>query len=183
MVLEIDPSSMSIALKDCTRRRIMTIIIESLIIILLFTIIIVSLTLKNPLISVGDYPPAIREKCIELGLIEKREHRLTKRDVIRKAIGLLVFIFIAALLLRHFNNADTFWKGFRDSFLIWLIVDWYDALILDCIWFCHSKKVRIPKTEDMEEYKDYWFHIKRSCMGTVIGLPACIIIGVITAIL
>ena len=41
----------------------MVVMIESLIGILLFTILIVPLTLKNPLISVEDYPSAIREKC------------------------------------------------------------------------------------------------------------------------
>ena len=60
----------------------MAVMIESLIGILLFTILIVSLTLKNPLTSVGDYPPAIREKCMELGLIEKREQRFTRADII-----------------------------------------------------------------------------------------------------
>ena len=135
----------------------MVIIIESLIGILLFTILIVPLTLKNRLTSVGDYPPAIREKCMELGLIEKREQRFTKADILR--------------------------KGFRDAYLIWLTIDWYDALVLDCIWFCHSKKVRIPGTEDMEEYKDYCFHIKQSCIGMLLGLPACLAVGVITAIL
>ena len=64
----------------------MAVMIESLIGILLFTVLIVSLTLKNPLTSVGDYPPAIREKCMELGLSEKRETTLhqggyhSKRD-------------------------------------------------------------------------------------------------------
>src|SRR5699024_12343622 len=51
---------------------------------------------------------------------------------------------------------------------------------LDCIWFCHSKKVRIPGTEDMEEYKDYRFHIRQSCIGMLLGLPACLAVGVIT---
>ena len=60
----------------------MAVMIESLIGILLFTILIVSLTLKNPLPSVGDYPPAIREKCMELGLNEKREQRFTRADII-----------------------------------------------------------------------------------------------------
>ena len=54
----------------------MAVMIESLIGILLFTVLIVSLTLKNPLTSVGDYPPAIREKCMELGLIEKENNAL-----------------------------------------------------------------------------------------------------------
>ena len=127
----------------------MAVMIESLIGILLFTILIVPLTLKNPFASVGDYPPAIREKCMELGLSEKREQRFTRADIIRKGIALLAFVFIFAVVLKQFNGADTFWKGFRDSYLIWLIIDWYDALVLDCIWFCHSKKVRIPGTEDM----------------------------------
>ena len=161
----------------------MAVMIESLIGILLFTVLIVSLTLKNPLTSVGDYPPAIREKCMELGLIEKREQRFTRADILRKGITLLAFVFIFAVVLKQFNGADTFWKGFRDSYLIWLIIDWYDALILDCIWFCHSKKVRIPGTEDMEEYKDYRFHIRQSCIGMLLGLPACLAVGAITAVL
>lgn len=54
----------------------MVIFIESLIGIILFTIIIVALTLKDPLTSVGDYPPAIRDRCMELGLIEKENSGL-----------------------------------------------------------------------------------------------------------
>ena len=160
----------------------MVVMIESLIGILLFTILIVPLTLKNPLISVWDYPPAIRERCIELGLIEKREQRFTREDIIRKGTALVVFVFVFAFILKQFNGADTFWKGFRDSYLIWLIIDWYDALILDCLWFCHSKKVRIPGTEDMEEYRDYCFHIRQSCIGMALGLPACLAVRALTAI-
>ena len=62
----------------------MAVMIESLIDILLFTILIVPLTLKNPLTSVGDYPPAIREKCMELGVIEKREQRFPGQISSRK---------------------------------------------------------------------------------------------------
>ena len=58
----------------------MAVMIESLIGILLFTVLIVSLTLKNPLTSVGDYPPVIREKCMELGLIENQGRYPPKGD-------------------------------------------------------------------------------------------------------
>ena len=100
-------------------------------------------TEKSPYLS-GGLSPGHTEKCIELGLIEKREQRFTRADIIRKGTALLVFVFVFAFILKQFNGANTFWKGFRDSYLIWLIIDWYDALILDCLWFCHSKKVRIP---------------------------------------
>lgn len=89
----------------------MVIIIESLIGILLFTILIVPLTLKNPLISVGDYPTAIREKCIELGLIEKREQRFTRADIIRKGTALVVFVFVFAFILKPQHETSCVWKG------------------------------------------------------------------------
>ena len=161
----------------------MIILIDSPIGIVLFTIIIVTFTVKDPLTSIGDYPPAIRKKCIELGLTTERKQRFTRADLIRKGIAMAVFVFIFALVLKHFNRADTFWQGFIESYLIWLIIDWYDALILDCIWFCHSRKVRIPGTEEMKEYKDYRFHIKQSCIGMLLGLPACFAVGGLTVIL
>lgn len=157
----------------------MALIIEIVLAIVLFTVLIVSLTLKNPLTSVGDYPPAIRARCIELGLIERQEQRFTKQDILRKAIALIVFAF----LLKHVNGTDTFWQGFRDAYLIWLAINWYDTLILDCIWFCHSKRVRIPGTEDMEEYKDYAFHIKQSCVGMLLGLPTCLAVEIIVTLI
>ena len=74
-------------------------------------------------------------------------------------------------------------QGFGYTFVIWLAITWYDALILDCLWFCHSKRMRIPGTENMQEYGDYLFHIKASIIGTLIGLPACAIVGLVVQIL
>ena len=93
----------------------MIIRIDSLIGIVLFTVIIVIVTLKNPLTSVGDYPPAVRQKCIELGLIAERKQRFTRADLIRKGVAMVVFVFIFALILKYFNGADTFWQGFAES--------------------------------------------------------------------
>ena len=93
----------------------MIILIESLIGIVLFTIIIVTFTVKDPLTSIGDYPPAIRKKCIELGLTTERKQRFTRADLIRKGVALVVFVFIFALVLKYFNGADTFWQGFAES--------------------------------------------------------------------
>lgn len=56
----------------------------------------------------------------------------------------------------------------------------YDMLVLDWGIFCHSKKLRIPGTEDMDkDYKDYLFHAKGAMKGTVIGITVAILSGVI----
>ena len=87
------------------------------------------------------------------------------------------------MVLRQLNGAEGFWEGFRDSYLICLIVDWYDALVLDCLWFCHCKAVRIPGTEEMAEYRDYRFHLRQSCIGMLLGLPVCAAVGALMALL
>ncbi len=83
--------------------------------------------------------------------------------------------------MRYANGCTSFLFGFGISYLLWLIVDWYDALIVDCVLFCHSKHFVIPGTEDLiEAYHDYMFHIKGSCFGMLIGLPCCLITGIVT---
>ena len=45
---------------------------------------------------------------------------------------------------------------------------------MDIIWFCHDKQFRLKGTEDMvKEYTDYWFHIKESFKGEIIGATIC----------
>ena len=161
----------------------MLLLIESLIGIILFTLIVVPMDLKDPLAVIGDYPPAIRKSCEELGLIEKREKQLSKKDLIKKTIAVIVLVILAAFIMIKINHAATFLQGFGYTYVIWLAITWYDALILDCGWFCHSKRMRIPGTEDMKEYHDYLFHIKASCVGTLIGLPACAVVGVVVMLL
>ena len=156
---------------------------ECLIGVVLFTLIVVPMTLRDPIASIGDYPPAIRERCEELGLIAHREKRFSKADMVRKVIGAVVLVVLFALLLRHVNGITAFLPAFLMAYTIWLVIAWYDALVLDCLWFCHSKRVRIPGTEDMKEYKDYGFHIRQSCIGTLLGLPACLAAALVVTLL
>lgn len=160
----------------------MILLIECLIAIGLFTLIVLPMSAKNPLGIISDYPPEIRKRCVELGLIENKEKRFSAKDIIRKTLAVIVLVILSVLVLKKVNHAETFMKGFLDSFIIWLSITWFDALVLDCLWFCHSKRMRIPGTEDMKEYKDYIFHIKQSCIGTLIGLPVCALIGLLVAL-
>ena len=161
----------------------MILLIESLIGIALFTLIVVPMGLKDPLGMIGDYPPAIKKRCEDLGLIEKRETQLSKKELIRKGIGIIVLVSLAVFIMIKVNHATTFLQGFGYTFIIWLAITWFDALFLDCVWFCHSAKMRIPGTENMKEYHDYLFHIKASLVGTLIGIPACAIVGLLVMLL
>lgn len=159
----------------------MTILIESIVGCLLFTIICGGMTYFKPLSMIHDYPPAIQDRVRKLGLIKDNENK-TKLDLIRKFIAIIVFVLLLAVIVHKFNNANTFLKGFGYSYLLWNIVNWWDAIVIDCIWFCHSKKVIIKGTEDMKAYKDYLFHIKGGLKGTLYGIPACLLVGIFVLI-
>ncbi|MBO7676599.1 MAG: hypothetical protein J6S49_03695, partial [Erysipelotrichaceae bacterium] len=161
----------------------MIILIEAIIAVSLFTIIAIPATLRHPLEALSDYPPEIVKRCVELGIVPERERRFSKSDLIRKGLAVVVFVLLFSFILKKVNKAQSFLDGFVISYTLWLIITWYDALIVDCLWFCHSKKVRIPGTEDMKEYQDYGFHIKQSMIGTLIGLPACLLIGLVVSII
>jgi hypothetical protein len=161
----------------------MVLLIECIVGVVLFTAIAVPLTMRDPLGSIGDYPPAIRRRCEELGLIEPKERRFSAAELVRKVIAVIVLLAGLALLLAKVNGDTTFWQGFRDSLVIWLVIAWWDALVVDCGWFCHSPRSRIPGTEDMPEYHDYLFHIRQSCIGSAIGLPVCLLVGLLVQVL
>ena len=57
----------------------MVVLIESVVGIFLFTIIIVLVTLKDPIASVGDYPPAIRKKMHGIGACGRTEEACQQR--------------------------------------------------------------------------------------------------------
>ena len=60
----------------------------------------------------------------------------------------------------------------------------FDALVIDTIWFCHSKWWVIPGTEDMTEaYHDYAFHWKWFFLGLLLSLPLALILGGIVALI
>ena len=131
---------------------------------------------------IGSYPPAIVARAEELGLVLcERKQRALKVITAKLAFCLITAIALAVILC-IFNKADMFLSGFVTSSLLWLVVDWYNALVIDCLWFCHSKRCIIPGTEDMTAaYHDYGFHIQQSCIGIFIGLPVCLLTGGLTA--
>ena len=65
---------------------------------------------------------------------------------------------------------DSF-EGWFHGYIMWVAEIWFDALGVDCLWFCHSKKMIIPGTEDLvDAYHDYWHHIKYCLLYTSVSL-------------
>lgn len=156
----------------------MIIAIESLILCLAFTLAVYLIS-RDPLKELYNYPPAIRERVSSMdeykGRIPTRKNKL-----IVKLLACMLFIAVISLILRFINGYTTFLKAFGYGFLLWTIVNLWDLIVLDILWFCHDKRFVIPGTEDMvRDYRDYRFHVRGFLIGEALALIVCAAAGLI----
>ena len=134
---------------------------------------------RNPIKTLYNYPPKIQERVKTLDEY-KDKIPTQKNKVFAKSVASILIIAIISLILRYVNGYRTFIEGFGYGFLLWTIVNIYDAVVMDIIWFCHDPYFVFKGTEDMvDEYHNYWFHIKGSLIGEVLALVICAIVGLV----
>lgn len=161
----------------------MTFLIESIIACALFTLLVFLMS-RDPVKIVFNYPPAIIERCDKLGLVDASNKLGGIVFYVKKITAVALFGILLGLLVRYVNGCTTFWCGALTAYALWCVVNWFDALVLDCVWFCHDKHFVIPGTEDMTAaYHDYWFHIKGAFIGMLLGIPAALAAGAIVILL
>ena len=97
-----------------------------------------------------------------------------------KVLALIVFLGVLCLILRYINGYTAFLESFIYGYFLWTVVNLYDLIVLDIIWFCHDPFFIFEGTEDMkEEYHNYWFHIKGFLIGEGLALIVCLLSGLI----
>lgn len=159
----------------------MIFIIESLVLCTLFSLIILKL-MKDP-IKIMSYPPAIRRRVESLPQYQGIIHQEKKEHLEKKLLSLPIIVLMLAFGC-WIAGAKTFKEAFFHGFGLFLMVNLWDLVVLDWLWFCRSKRVRLAGTEDMDkEYSDPWFHLrgffKGTAIGTVVSLLSAGLIGLV----
>jgi len=157
----------------------MILFIQCLACCLIFTLVILPAQYRDPINMIMSYPPRIRQRVEELpqykGTIKQRE----KAHVSKKVFGLVFFVIVLSSVA-YLSGCRSFGTTFFHVFILFFVVNMYDLIVLDWGIFCHSKKLRIPGTEDMvKEYRDYMFHVRGACIGIVLGLVVALLSGCI----
>ncbi len=156
----------------------MILAIESVVLCLLFTLMVYGMS-REPIKQLYNYPPKIQERVRSLpeheGKIPTQKNKLAA-----KLTASMLFVVILSLTLRYVNGCTSFLQAFGTGFLLWTIVNLWDAIVLDILWFCHDPYFVLKGTDDMvSDYHDYWFHIKGFFIGEALALAVCAIAGLI----
>ncbi len=155
----------------------MSLFIQCVVCCILFTLVILPAQYRNPLVMLASYPPEVIRRVKELPQYSQYAHRTEKKHILKKIIGAL-FISAVFAVLSYFSGKRDFISTFVHVFIIFSSVNIYDLLILDWGVFCHSQKLRIKGTEDMDEaYTDYFFHLKGAFIGELLGVCVALLSG------
>ena len=130
--------------------------------------------------GVHYYEHPVKDRVMKLGLITEKE---IKRNYTLSGIALMSALLIAApLMVFGVNGADSFFDGFVQLTIMYMMCGLFDRVFIDWYWVGHTKAWIIPGTEDLLPYihKKTWI---KKIVYTVIGYPlaAALISWIVTS--
>ena len=154
------------------------ILTESAVLCALFTAMVYLMS-RDPIRTLYNYPPRIQERVKSLERYRGEIPTGEKKAAAKIGAGLL-FVLILSLVLRYVNGCSRFGEAFGYGMILWSIVNLWDVIVLDIIWFCHDPRFVFEGTEDMvSDYHDYMFHIKGFFIGELLALAVCAASGAV----
>lgn len=137
----------------------------------LLSVMLVSLMAASSAVALDmwldDYPPDIRAKYGSMSEKGKRVKPFVAVVVIGTMLGVLALSLVRlhAVLGRDF----TFWEALASTFLVALIFNVFDLIVLDWLMFVvwTPRFIVLPGTEGLAGYKDLGFHFRGFLKGLV----------------
>ena len=155
----------------------MLFLIESIVACVVFTLLIKLISHNRQEVFTNDYPPVVTDKLRELGVIAERPPA-KKADIIRKLTAMIVFALLFALLMRHVNGIETFWDAALTVYGLWLVVDWYDFLVMDILLAPLDQFYQKSGVSAFDK-SAVWFHFKGSLRGMLLGIICALLVGLL----
>ena len=140
---------------------------------LLFSAAVWASLRRDPMFWYQDFPPAVRERLRALPEYAGRIPGLRRTAARKLSAALVLAALLAGVALA--SGARDFTGAFGWCFALWTVVNLWDALVLDTLWFSWGRGVRIPGTEDLEDaYLDVRPHWIAFLAGEAIGLAVSV---------
>ena len=159
----------------------MVFLIESVVACVVFTLMLQLVMMNRQAAFVNEYPPVVTDKLRQLGLIAQKPPA-RKKDMIRKLIALVVYAVLFALLLRYVNGITTFGEAALTAYGLWLVVDWYDFLVIDILLAPLDKFYKASGVSAFDK-SAVLFHFRGSLRGTVLGIIFAPLAGLLVTLL
>ena len=160
----------------------MWLIIECIIICVLMFIICYGLTGTDDKNIKGfiTYPNEVQEK---LNKIEKYNGKIKEESKMKVFISNFIMFLIIFFILGFVIKKETFLGNFINVLVLGQVLNVFDLVFIDLIWWRNSKRIRFSEIEDETLYKDPRKHIESFFRAFIMYILIAIVDGILLAIL
>lgn len=135
---------------------------------------------KKNLSGLRSYPDNLQEMVRQS---TKYKDQIKDLKPLQVFVSNLILFSIILFVLGLFIKTPNFIVNFEKILVIGQIINLYDLLVLDMIWFKNSPRVRFSEFPDKELYKDSSNHIKSFLKGIFMFFLVAIIDGIILTLI
>ena len=122
-----------------------TFLMEAVVLCALFHLGVWVQVRQAPARRVYSYAPAFVERYIELGKIPDKKNPSTLERVRKKWPAAIVIGILLGAIVYFVNGSRSFLNGFLVSYGLWLVVDWYDAIVIDILGSAIRRCIYCPE--------------------------------------
>lgn len=158
----------------------MILALEIIALCVLFSLMVIIGTRKEPLGGLHNLPKAVQERVASMPEYRDRNVRVTstKQRILKKLPALVILAFIFCAMI-YGAGARTFLQGFLYTFILWTAVKLFVTLALNCGWYAHTPSVWIKGTENMKaEYQNYKFYLSSIPRSLLAGAVISVLVGI-----
>ncbi len=134
---------------------------------------------KN-LIGLRSYPVEI-QKIIKNN--EKYKNKVKKINMTKVFITNLIMFVIVLFIFGIFIKSDVFKTNFTNILVLGEVLNLFDLVVIDLIWWRNTKRIRFKDIPEKEMYQNPKQHIDSFFRGMIMYLLVAIIDGIILTIL
>ncbi len=150
--------------------------VSLVVIIAIYSVVVLKSMTGNPLRWTEHYPKNIQAAYYKH---EHYEPMHASRASFLKKVVVVGFAIVVLSIILSLAGIQSGKMAVVISYAMWLVLVWWDCLIIKFIFFGRLKDLRLPGTEDMDsEYKGKWFHFARAVKYSVLGAFIALATGV-----
>lgn len=134
---------------------------------------------KN-LAGLRSYPLEIQEYIRNN---KKYKDKVKPTNTIKIFISNLIMFIIILFIFGIFLKTDNFKTNFLNILILGEILNLFDLIVIDLIWWRNTKRIRFSEIPEKEKYQNPKLHIESFLRGIVMYLLVAIIDGLILTII
>lgn len=156
-------------------------VLQNILYCLLFIVLVKCAVRNNGLNCLYFYPPEFIEEAQKRGIADK-EATMKKGKQFMIPFCIVIF-FILVPVIAYWNHVTDFKTAFIQAYILLVVMNWFDGIVLDRLWVAHGKVWVIEGMEGVPYIKPWKSVLVKRTLAMILYLAvAALIAGLVVLV-